>query len=119
MEKEVAKLKRQVKKLKATIRELEYQRDKKALSEALNLDYFVIRRMDDYVFRKFEDAIKESKYLTAIRALYGLDKVDELMKEGMKIENIIRALDEIYQQSVEIWEQIPTEEDNQSLKENE
>lgn len=112
MEKQVAKLKKQVKKLKETIKELEYQRDKKVLSEALRLDYYLIRRVDDVSFRRFEEAIKESKYLKAIDALYGLEKVDKLMKEGAKFENIIRALDEIYLQSVEMREQASVKEDD-------
>lgn len=111
MEQQVAKLKRQVRKLKETIEELKYQADKKALSEALSLDYYVIRRQDNYRFTSFEEAIKESQYLTAIDSLFGLTKVDTLMKEGATFENIIRALDEIYLQSVELRESAPVEED--------
>lgn len=111
MEQQVAKLKKQVRKLKETIKEMEYQNDKKALFEALDLDYYVIRREDSYRFPKFENAIKESQYLTAIDALYGETKVDKLMKEGATFENIIRALDEIYLQSVEMREPVPAEED--------
>lgn len=110
MEKQVAKLKKQVRKLKETIKEMKYQSDKKALSEALDLDYYVIRRSDSYVFPRFERAIKESQYLTAIDALYGLEKVDALMKEGVAFKNIVRALDEIYLQSVKMREQAPVEE---------
>lgn len=110
MEKQVAKLKKQVKKLKETIAEMKYQNDKRALSETLDLDYYLIRRMDSYIFSRFEEAIKESHYLTAIDTLYGLTKVDKLMKEGVTFENIIRALDEIYLQSVGMREPAPVEE---------
>lgn len=102
MEQQVARLKRQVRKLKETIREMEYQRDKNALSLELDLDYYLIRQMDNYRFERFEEAIKESQYLTAIDALFGLGKVDKLMKEGATFENIIRALDEIYLQGVDM-----------------
>ncbi len=104
MEQQVAKLKKQVRKLKETIKELEYDNDKRALSAALDLDYYLIRRMDNYRFERFEEAIKESKYLTAIDALFGIAKVDKLMKEGATFENIIRALDEVYLQGVEMLE---------------
>ena len=110
MEQQVAKLKKQVRKLKETIKELKYQNDKTALSAALDLDYYVIRRSNNYSFTLFEEAIKKSQYLKAIDALYGLSKVDTLMNEGVTFENIIRALDEIYLQSVEMREP-PLEED--------
>lgn len=109
---EVAKLKKQIKKLKETIRELEYQRDKKALIDTLNLDYYIVRRMSDLAFMRFEEAIRESNYLKAIDAVYGLEKVDELLKQGAKFENIIRALDEVYQQSVEARESEPLREED-------
>lgn len=112
MEEKVAKLKKQVKKLKETIREMEYQRDKKALSDALDLDYYVIRRAGAYTFSRFEQAIKELNYLSAIDALDGISKVDKLLKEGAKFENIIRALDEIYLQSVEMREPEPVEDED-------
>lgn len=104
MEQQVAKLKKQVRELKETIKELKYENDKTALSAALDLDYYLIRRMDSYRLERFEEAIKESKYLTAIDALFGVGKVDKLMKEGATFENIIRALDEIYLQGVEMLE---------------
>lgn len=115
MEQQVAKLKKQVRKLKETIKEMEYQRDKKALSDALNLDYYLVRREgreDNYRFSKFEEAIKESQYLMAIDTLFGLAKVDKLMKEGATFENIIRALDEIYLQGVEMLEPEPVSEED-------
>jgi len=113
MEKQVARLRKQVRKLKEIIKEMEYQRDKKALSEALDLDYYVIRRSDNYVFPRFERAIKESKYLMAIDALYGLEKVDALMKEGVAFENVVRALDEVYLQSVKMRESAPAEDEDE------
>ena len=116
MEEQVVKLKRQVKKLKEQIREMKYQIDKKDLSGTLDLDYYVIRREDSYRFIKFEEAIKESNYLKAIDALFGLEKVDKLMKEGATFENIIRALDEIYLESVEMRNPVPDEEDAQAIR---
>ena len=104
---QVAKLEKQVRELKETIKEMEYRRDKRALSEALDLDYYLIRKADEYRFTRFEEAIKESRYLTAIDALFGLKAVDTLMKEGATFENIIRALDEIYLQGVEMREPAP------------
>ena len=113
MKKQVAKLKEQVRTLKETIKEMEYQRDKKALREALYLDYYIIERADSFVFSRFEKAIKELKYLTAIDALYGLEKVDALMREGAKFENIIRALNEVYLQSVKMRESAPAEDNDE------
>lgn len=114
MEKQIAKLKEQVRELKETIKEMEYQRDKKLISEALDLNYYVIRR-SELVFPKFEKAIKESKYLTAIDALYGLEKVDALMKEGVTFENITRALNEAYLQSVKMRESAATEDEYEGV----
>ena len=111
MEKQIAKLKEQVRKLKETIKEMEYQKDKKTIIEALDLNYYVIKR-SELVFPRFAKAIKESKYLMAIDALYGLEKVDALMKEGVSFENIARALDEVYLQSVKTRESVPVEDED-------
>ena len=114
MEKQIAKLKKQVRTLKETIKEMEYQRDKKAITEALDLNYYVIKR-SELVFPRFEKAIKESKYLTAIDALYGLEKADALMKEGVSFENIARALDEVYLQSVKMRKSAPAEDEDEDV----
>lgn len=105
MEAQVAKLKRQVKKLKSSL----YEREKHIVVEMLLLNSLLVHRSSVSTFTSAERLLRQSRYIEMISSVYRQAVLDALLNMGISFNTIVRVIDEKYAEGVELHGGSPAE----------